>query len=231
MAWIVLAIVSLLYFAPWFGIAPQRISQELVALIPLPGISIAFPIPGTGAIRVLFEVGGIFLLMWAVLVLPDWWLARKALVEKREYKDFLKRIGDWLWNDLVKAFRPPLVNGLAVRLAQYALIVMASKLLVGYLLQLGVDYVLPLAGDFLVSQFGSEVATLIGSALGDTAKGLADFGMDDNGIILLLASALVLGAEKVYQFERGYRYQYAIQQAQNKARVQQKEIAIPASQV
>jgi len=228
MAWISLVVVVAIFFFPGIGIASHRIGQELIANIQLWGVSVAFPIPGTGPFRLLLECVGAWLVLWLLLSLPDWWLGQKALAEKRPYQDFLVRIKQW--NDFIKAFRPTFSDRLAVWLAKLFVAGFVVKLLFSYVLQLFLDVALPSLLRLMTSQFSAEFAPLIQSFLGDTAKSLSGFGMNVTGIILLVLSALILIANRFMKKEKQYRYQYAVQQRQNQTRLEQKEIEIPAAQ-
>jgi hypothetical protein len=231
MAWISLIVVALIFFTPILGIAPQVMGKDLTFLIHLAGVSVAFPIPGSGPLRLLLECAGLWLLLWLLLYLPDRWLGEKALVEKKPYSDFLtiKRM-EWLWNDFVKSFRPSFSSRLAVQLAKLVIFGILAAFVLGYLLQLALDSILPLVVNFLVSQFGAEFVSLLQTFLGQAAQELVHFGMNENGIALLVLSALVLAANWFFEKEQQYRYNYAVQQRQNKARIEQKEIVIPAAQ-
>ena len=228
MAWISLVVVVVIFFFPGIGLAPQHIGQELIADIHLWGVSVAFPIPGTGPFRLSLECVGAWLVLWLLLSLPDWWLGQKALAEKRPYQDFLFRIERW--NDFVKAFRPTFSDRLAVWLAGLYLAGFVAKLIVSYILRLVLDVAMPSLLRLMTSQFSAEFAPLIQSFLGDTAKNLSGFGMNVTGIILLVLSALILIANWFMKKEKQYRYQYAVQQRQNIVRLEQKEIVIPVAQ-
>ena len=228
MAWLALVIVVIYFFAPGLGEASRLIGQTLVAYIQLPLASVAFPIPGTGSLRLFFACTGTWLILWMLFYLPDRFLGERALRERKPYQDFLSSIN--LWDDFVVAFRPYVSINLAVWLAKLILIGFIVKLLLGYLMQFAMDTFLPELLGFLLAQFGSSFSSIQG-VLQQFILDLTGFGVNSIGMILLVLSFLILIVNYAFGFEQRYRYQYAVQQQQNRTRKEQKDIAIPATQL
>jgi hypothetical protein len=220
MAWISLVVVVVIFFFPGIGLAPQHIGQELTATIEFFGVSVAFPIPGTGPIRLLLECIGVWLVFWLLLYLSDRLLGEKALFEKKPYKDFLTRLGRW--NDFINASQPSFSNQFADKLAKLYMVVFLGKFVLGYVLQLILDAALPSLVGFITRWVGSEFLSGMQSFLGEMSQTLVKSGLNEGGLILLILSALIVIANWAMQSEQQYRYEYAVQQQQEKFRKQRK---------
>ena len=210
MAWLSLVIVTLIFFAPGYGIAPRIVTQDMVASISLGGISAAIIIPGTGPLRLFVICFCVWAVIWLILYIPDHLLARKALRERKPYRDFLSRIG--LWHDLVNSFQRYITGQVVVWLARFVFWGFIAKLVIGYLLQLALDKFLPVIANWLVAHFSSEVISILQGVLRQGAQDLTGFGMNSYGLVLFVFALLVLIVNRAYAIEQHGRLDYATQQ-------------------
>ena len=224
MAWLSLVIVTLIFFAPGSGVAIRIATQNMIASISWHGFSVAIPIPGSGALRLFLISFAVWAIIWLVLCLPDRLLAQRALKEHRPYRDFLTRIG--LWNDLIKSFRRFVSGWLVVWLAKFVFWAWIAKFIIGILLQLAMDKLLPLLASWLAAQFGSGIVSFLQSFLSQGTKELTGFGMNINGLVLLVFAVLVLIVNRAYTLEQRNRFDNATQLLQREQRDSQKDIVI-----
>ncbi len=241
MAWLSLVIVTLIFFTPSFGIGPQVAARDMALNIHLPLVTMAIPIPFTGPLRLFLYSGGAWAVLWLVPYLIDKFLGEKALREPLEYEaqvsqgkknkgyiDFLSRIR--LWNDLVNAFRPEFSGQLAVRLAKILVWFMVIKAIVVYLLRAALNTLVPLLTTWLTAQFGALFISQLKDGL---SQGLATLlGLRaDNSVVLVVFCILVLIANRAFQVEQRYRYDYAVQKHQREIKKSQAEIVVSATQL
>ena len=143
--------------------------------------------------------------------------SRKALLKlysgDPRYVVWPKRIGDWLWNDIVNASRYDMLASAPAYVARIVVVAYAAKSVIGIALVLG-SFAIPWGIDLIANLLPGWIDRSITQTVLNAGVSLLNLMVNQFGMLAFAYASIVLFADRFHQQEQTFYNDYAVMQRQ-----------------